>query len=105
MKRIRSWLDRRKTQTFVHMATYRFHELFPGGLGGRSHDDLTRCVLAAAQETCDLHGWQLVAWDVFSERVELLLTGEEAQGETGVGVAAALDGAVQAATGARAAAN
>ncbi len=105
MKRIRSWLDQRKTQTFVHMATYRFHEIFPGGLGGRTHQDLVNCILMAVEEACERHGWQLVAWDEFPERVELLLTGQETRGETGDGVATALDGRVHTATGARAAAH
>jgi hypothetical protein len=104
MKRIKNWLDRRRTQSFVHMATYRFHELLPRGLSGWTRDDLTRCVLAAVQQSCDVHGWRLVAWDVFPERVEVLLTGEEGMGEAGAGVAAALDGAVHAATAAGAAA-
>ena len=93
MKGIRSWLDQRKTQTFVHMATYRFHEVFEGGIGGRTHSDLVDCILSAVREVCERHGWKLVAWDQFSDRVELLLTGEETRGETGDGVAAAPSGA------------
>jgi hypothetical protein len=105
MKGIRSWRDRRKTQTFVHMATYRFHEIFPAGLAGRTRDDLVGCILSAVEEACAHHGWRFVAWDVFPERVEVLLTGEETRGESGEGVAAALDRRVHAAAGARVAAH
>lgn len=105
MNRKKSARRRRRTQAFVHMATYRFHEVFPDGLGGRSIDELAGCVLGAVEEACDRHGWRLVAWDLFPDRVEVLLTGEEARGETGDGVAAALDSRVHAATGARAAAH
>ncbi|MFH1531456.1 MAG: hypothetical protein ABIK09_12080 [Pseudomonadota bacterium] len=105
MKRIRSRPKQLKTQTFVHMATYRFSEVFPGGLGGRTHQALVQCVLTAVEDACRYHGWQLLAWDAFPERVEVLLSGSETRGETGEGVAAALDSRVYAATGARAAAH
>ncbi len=91
MKGIQSWRDRGKSQTFVHMATYRFHEVFPGGLGGRTRDALVGCILRAVEEACAHHGWRFVAWDVFPERVEVLLTGQEQRGENGEGVAAVLD--------------
>jgi len=73
------------------MATYRFHEVFPGGLGGRTRDDLVGRILGAVEDACAHHGWRFVAWDVFPERVEVLLTGQENHGENGEGVAAALD--------------
>lgn len=105
MKRISKWLDRRKSQTFIHMATYRFREVFPGGLAGRTHDELVRCILSAVEEVCRRHRWRLVAWDGLPDRVEVLLTGREVGGETGEGVAAALDCQVYSATGARAVAH
>jgi len=105
MKRIRSRLERHKTQTFVHMATYRFHEVFPGGSAGRSSEDLMNCVLSAVKETCLRHGWRMLACDVFPDRVEVLLTGRENRGENGDAVAEALDTGVHGATAGQAAAN
>ena len=105
MQGIRRWLKQPREQTFVHMATYRFHEVFPGGLAGRARKDLVDSILAAVQETCERHGWRLVAWDMLSDRVEVLLTGREPRGETGQTVAATLDSGVYEATAARAVAN
>jgi len=105
MQGIRQWLKQPREQTFVHMATYRFHEVFPGGLAGRVRKDLVDCILAAVRESCERYEWRLVAWDVLSDRVEVLLTGREPRGENGETVAATLDTGVYEATGARAVAN
>ncbi|MBM4372216.1 MAG: hypothetical protein FJ098_11210 [Deltaproteobacteria bacterium] len=87
------------------MATYRFRDVFPGWDGAGGPRRAADRIVEAVRGTCSANGWRLACWDVRPDRVELLLLGEEPQGERGETVAAALDAGVHGAAGALAAVN
>ena len=92
-------------QCFMHIATYRLADLRAAETSGSTDlgpdvfESEISSTLADTLSTrlavvCDERGWNLIDVHVLPDRVEALLTGTEPDGETGEGVAMALDGAV-----------
>ena len=98
-----------KEQCFMHIATYRLTDLRtaeiavanlgPDVLEPTITDTLASALTERLTATCEQHEWQVVDIHAFADRVEILVSGVEAAGETGEAVAKALDGAVYSGAG------
>ena len=94
-----------REQCFMHLATYRLADLRAAETSGDADlgPDVFEAEITPAladglsvrlADVCAQHGWTLIDIHALPDRVEALLTGMEQAGETGEGVATALDGAV-----------
>ena len=95
----------RGEQCFMHLATYRLDDLRTAETSGSADlgpdvfeptitDALATALTERLTDVCVQHGWHIVEICADADRVELLITGLEPEGDDGSSVAAALDAAV-----------